>query len=202
MVIINPDATRMIDLQGVGPCPRPVDIDQKQTGFKTLKSLRIYRFQPGPPIHGESEVDEVFILPLTGEIQMAIFGRDAFQGQISAAGQNRALYMAPHHAYRLSPKGDATVAYARAEAVGKVPVQAVSGDESAGLAEHLSFRRVTLRVGEAMAVSGAEVLVHVIAGAMRGVGGYVAAGQTMALTANDARDLVAVGGTDLLIVSA
>ena len=87
------DFSRRIDLEGVGPAPRPVDIDQKQTGFKTLKSLRIYRFQPGPPILGESEVDEVFILPLTGEIQMAIFGRDAFQGQIGMSDAIREQIM-------------------------------------------------------------------------------------------------------------
>lgn len=202
MQIIEPDETRKIDLPGVGPRPRPVDIDQRQTGFKTLKSLRIYRFHEGPPIHGESEVDEVFILPLVGEFEMAISGRQAFQGRISAAGQDRALYLPPHHTYRLSPADNVTVAYARAEAVGKVPVQAVSGSASAGLAEHLCIRRMTLRAGERMEVSGAETLVHVIAGGMRCADGSVGAGQTMALAANEARVLEAVGETDLLVVSA
>ena len=201
MRLIESDETRMIDLPGVGPCPRPVDIDQRQTGFKTLKSLRIYRFQPGPPIHGESEVDEVFILPLAGEIEMAISGRDAFQGRISAGGRDRALYMAPHHAYRLSPVDRVLVAYARAEAVGKVHVQAVSGCESAGLAEHLCFRRMALRAGERLTVGGAETLVHVIAGGLHNAGASVGAGQTLALARDEAQVLRAVEKADLLIVS-
>ena len=202
MRLIEPDETRMIDLPGVGPCPRPVDIDQQLTGFKTLKSLRIYRFQPGPAIHGESEVDEVFILPLSGTMEMEILGRDAFQGRLSAGGQNRALYMAPHHAYRLSPVDKVLVAYVRAEAGGKVPVQAVAGNESAGLAEHLCFRRMALRAGERLEVGGAETLVHVITGGLRCATGAVGAGQTMALTAVEARVLAVVAEADLLIVSA
>ena len=202
MRLIEPDETRMIDLPGVGPCPRPVDIDQRLTGFKRLKSLRIYRFQPGPPIHGDSEIDEVFILPLSGAMEMEISGRDAFCGRISALGLNCALYMAPHHAYRLSPADPVVVAYARAEALGTVPVQAVSGCESAGLAEHLCFRRLVLRAGEWLEVGGEETLVHVIAGGAHGTDGAFGAGQTMVLAANEAGVLQAASPTDLLIVSA
>ena len=90
MRLIEPDENRMIDLPGVGPCPRPVDIDQRLTGFRTLKSLRIYRFQTGPAIHGESEIDEVFILPLVGTLEIEITGRDAFQGRLSALEIGRA----------------------------------------------------------------------------------------------------------------
>ena len=72
MKIIDADDTRMIDLPGVGPCPRPVDIDQGVTGFHRLKSLRIYRFEPGPAIHGDSETDEVFILPLPASVAQGV----------------------------------------------------------------------------------------------------------------------------------
>ena len=202
MRLIESDQTRMIDLPGVGPCPRPVDIDQRLTGFVTLKSLRIYRFQPGPPIHGESEADEVFILPLSGSMQIEISGRDRFHGPISAEGEDCALYMAPHHGYLLAPTDNLVVAYARAEAMGRVAVQAVSGNESLGLAEHLGFRRVALPTGGRLEVGGAETLVHVIAGGLDCAEGAVQAGQTMALAAHEVRVLVAVDECDLLIVSA
>ena len=202
MRLIEPDENRMIDLPGVGPCPRPVDIDQRLTGFKTLKSLRIYRFRPGPAIHGESEIDEVFILPLVGTLEIEITGRDAFQGRLSALGPDRALYMPPHHSYRLTPADNVLVAYARASAVGTEPVQAVSAKESLGLAEHLRFRSITLRPGDQLEVGGAETLVHVIAGRLRSAIGAVEAGQTLALTQTEAQVLEAVEDADLLIVSA
>ena len=82
MRLIFPDPARMIDLPGVGPCPRPVDIDQRLTGFQRLKSLRIYRFEPGPAIHGESEVDEVFITALEGRFAMAIDGPHALEAEL------------------------------------------------------------------------------------------------------------------------
>ena len=202
MRLIEPDENRMIDLPGVGPCPRPVDIDQRLTGFRTLKSLRIYRFQTGPAIHGESEIDEVYILPLVGTLQIEITGRDTFQGRLSALGPDRALYMPPHHSYLLAPAGNVLVAYARAGAVGTEPVRAVTGTESLGLAEHLRFRRMTLRTGDQLEVGGAETLVHVIAGRLRIAIGAVEAGQTLALTPTEAQVLEAVEDADLLIVSA
>ena len=202
MRLIEPDENRMIDLPGVGPCQRPVDIDQRLTGFKTLKSLRIYRFRNGPAIRGDSEIDEVFILPLVGTFQIEITGRDAFQGRLSALGPDRALYMPPHHSYRLAPADNVLVAYARAGAVGTEPVHAVTGNESLGLAEHLRFRRVALRVGDRLEVGGAETLVHVIAGRLRIATGAVEAGRTLALNPTEARVLEAIADADLLIVSA
>jgi hypothetical protein len=55
MQVIEPDFDRMIELPGVGPTPRPVDIDQSVTGFRDLVSLRIYEFADGTTIDGEAE---------------------------------------------------------------------------------------------------------------------------------------------------
>lgn len=195
-MIIQADDTRMIDLPGVGPCPRPVDIDQRQTGFKRLKSLRIYRFVPGPPIHGESEGDEVFIVPLQGVFDMTIIGVHPFHGRISAG---RALYMTPHHAYTLAPVGPVVVAYARAEAQGLVPAQPV-GRESLGLAEHLRMRFVGLAAGQVLQIGGGEVLVHVVAGAVDHAGVRLVAGQTLALDTDGS--VQASTPAEVLIVSA
>jgi hypothetical protein len=196
MQVIDADEHRLIDLPGVGPCPRPVGIDQAVTGFRRLKSLRIYRFQPGPPIHGDSEVDEVLILPLAGSFQMQITGAHPLQALVSAQGPLRGLYMTPDHSYLLTPQSPVLVAYARAQAAGRVPVQAFATDESGEVAEHLRFHRVRLAAGEVLSQVG-EALVHVVSGALDGV----AAGQTMALAQGERSDLRAVDRADVLVIS-
>ena len=199
MLIINADDSRLIDLPGVGPCPRPVDIDQAVTGFNHLKSLRIYRFQPGPPIHGDSEGDEVFILPLSGAFDIVITGTHGAEARVTGAGPIRAIYMTPHHAYRLMPRSPAMVAYARAEAVGIVPSQTLQGTASHGLAEHLTYRFVQVQPGARTQVAG-EALVHVVRGAC-GVGGQgIVQGQTLALSAGEAISLDVPSMAELLIV--
>lgn len=202
MRIIEADETRMIDLPGVGRCPRPVDIDQRVTGFKRLKSLRIYRFQPGPAIHGESEVDEVFILPLAGAFEMEISGAHSFRGRVAAEGPLRALYMTPHHAYQLTPLGPVVVAYARAEAGGRVPVQALTETESDELAEQLHFWRIGLPAGASFDLGGRETLLHLVRGRLAGKAGALVAGQTLALEAGAAAALTATEASNVLILSA
>lgn len=212
MQIIDADDTRMIDLPGVGPCPRPVDIDQRITGFKWLKSLRIYRFQTGPAIHGESEVDEVFIMALAGAFKMQILGAHPFLGQLAAEGPLRALYMTPHHAYTLTPLGPVLVAYARAKAAGLVPVQALTvqaltgqaltGQDSEGLAEQLRFCQINLAPGGSLDAGGRETLVHLIRGKMHCDAGVLQAGQTLALNEGEAAALMASEASEVLILSA
>ena len=183
MKIIDADDTRMIDLPGVGPCPRPVDIDQGVTGFHRLKSLRIYRFEPGPAIHGDSETDEVFILPLSGAFDMQITGAHPLSARVSATGPTRALYMTPDHSYLLTPQGPVTVAYARAAAQGRVPCQTLPTPDGAGMAEHLRFQLVDLTTGQKLSPGwGGECLVHVADGALDLSGQTIAKGQTLALT--------------------
>ena len=182
MQIIDPDHRRMIDLPGVGPCPRPVDIDQNVTGFHVLKSLRIYHFEPGPPIHGDSEVDEVFILPLTGAFDMVITGAHPLSARISATGPARALYMTPEHSYLLTPQSPVTVAYARAGAQGRVPCQTLSTTDGAGTAEHLRYQLLDLITGQTLIPGwGGETLVHVADGTLDLSGQTIAKGQTLAL---------------------
>ena len=183
MKIIDADPVRMIDLPGVGPCPRPVDIDQRVTGFQRVKSLRIYRFQPGLAIHGDSEVDEVFILPLSGSFDMQISGAHPLSARVSATGPTRALYMTPGHSYVLTPQGPVTVAYARAGAQGRVPCQTLSTIDGAGVAEHLRCRLVDLITGQTLSLGGGgECLVHVADGALDLSDQTIAMGQTLALS--------------------
>ena len=113
MRIIEPDFDRMIDLPGVGPTPRPVDIDQTVTGFSDLVSLRIYEFAAGTAIDGEAEEDEVLVVLLSGAVSIAVTGAHEAEFQLDADG-DWAIYLPPRHHYRLEPLTPATVAYARA----------------------------------------------------------------------------------------
>lgn len=203
MQIIPADPTRMIDLPGVGPCPRPVDIHPGVTGFTRLKSLRIYRFDPGPPIHGDSEEDEVFITALQGLAAMQITGPHPLSATLSAADPG-AVYMTPLHSYVLTPETPAVIAYARAEASGRVPCQTVRAPVSHGRAEHLRWHLSDLRDGAPMAVGGAglETLVHVAAGALRLRAEVLTQGQTLALSNGETAILTAEGAARLLILSA
>lgn len=201
MKIIDADPARMIDLPGVGPCPRPVDIDQGVSGFHRLKSLRIYRFEPGPAIHGDSEVDEVFILPLAGAFDMQITGPHALAARVSALGPTRALYMPPGHSYLLTPRGPVTVAYARAEARGSGTTRALAETECDGLAEHLRYRLVTALAGQRYVPGwGGETLVHVAQGALSLPGGGIVQGQTLALAEAEAVQVCAISDSRLLII--
>ncbi len=113
MQVIAPDFDRSIDLPGVGPTPRPVDIDQSTTGFRDLVSLRIYEFADGTSIDGEAEADEVLVVLLAGAVSIAVTGAHEAEFRLDADG-DWAIYLPPQHHYRLQPLTPATVAYARA----------------------------------------------------------------------------------------
>lgn len=113
------DNTRFVVLEGVGPVSRPVDIDQSQTGFHELRTLRIYRFATGSVIDGHAEEDEVLILVLAGSIELTMsYGDDPGLPQtLTVAGESPtpcAAYLPPHAAYRLVPHTPADIAYIRA----------------------------------------------------------------------------------------
>ncbi len=148
---IAPDFNRRIDLPGVGPCPRPVDIDQSVTGFGDLVSLRIYSFSAGSVIEGEAEGDEVFITVMKGRAEIAVIGPENGAFELSDSDGARVLYLPPHYHYRLTPRTDADIAYARARGVGHFGPQlfSPSGDEAVlvddnGYGEVLELRLVAL----------------------------------------------------------
>lgn len=199
MKIIDADPTRMINLPGVGPCPRPVDIDETVTGFKTLKSLRIYSFEAGQTIEGESEGDEVYVIPIGGAIEMKISGASSLSAILSADGV-RALYMTPDHAYELTPKSPVQVAYARAAANGAVACHAVSGT-TGDAAEILRFSLLDLAQGETLEQNqSGERLIHLVAGSARVNGAEASAPQTIALQKGEAATVKAKTATTLLLV--
>lgn len=124
MKVVKADYERRIELAGVGAVPRPVDIDQSQTGFSNLRTLRIYRFDSGSVIDGHAEEDEVLIVVLSGSVELTMtVGSEPGQPHIlsgpnDADGSACAAYLPPHAAYRLVPQSQTDVAYARATPVG------------------------------------------------------------------------------------
>lgn len=123
MQVIEPDFDRTVDLPGVGPTPRPVDIDQGVTGFSDLVSLRIYDFADATAIGGEAEADEVLVVLLAGAVSIAVTGTHEAEFRLDADG-DWAIYLPPHHHYRLTPLAPSTVAYARARSSAFQPPRA------------------------------------------------------------------------------
>lgn len=199
MQIIDADPTRMIELPGIGPCPRPVDIDESVTGFKTLKSLRIYRFSAGQTIEGDSEGDEVYILPTSGSMHMQIKGVHQLTAALSAV-TNPALYMTPDHHYRLTAQTDVLVAYVRAAAKGDVACHVLT-EGTGNDAEVLRFATVPLADGALVDPRrGNERLIHVISGAVTVGETDVATLQTVALAKGEDATIRANGAAKLLVI--
>ena len=130
MILIKPLHERRIELPGVpSPVPRPVDIDSSVTGFASLRTLRIYRFEEGSVIEGHAEEDEVFIVVLSGAVELTMTANDIapvfvmLSDPLSAQGDGCAAYLPPGAAYKLIARSDADVAYARATPVGARPPQ-------------------------------------------------------------------------------
>ncbi len=130
MRLISADHSRLIRLDGVpDPVPRPVDLDRDQTGFTTLRSLRLYCFESGMVIDGHAEDDEVLMVVLTGSVRLTLaeneISEDSPELFLSAAGASgehaHAAYLPPGGAYRLIPQAKAEVAYARATPSAKKP---------------------------------------------------------------------------------
>ena len=123
MLIVRSDATRLIDIPGVpAPVRRPVDIDQANTGFSSLRTLRIYRFDAGAVIEGHAEEDEVYIVVLAGSIELTINTEEEEAppetALLSAPSALReaacAAYLSPGSSYKLIATSETDVAYARA----------------------------------------------------------------------------------------
>ena len=163
MKVVKADYERRIELPGVpAPVPRPVDIDQSQTGFNNLRTLRIYRFDSGSVIDGHAEDDEVFIVVLSGSVELTMsLGSEQgspsiLSGPNDSDGSACAAYLPPHAAYRLVPHNQADVAYARATPVGSQPPKVfprsgtphskgvVTSLEETTYAEKLRFRLVKI----------------------------------------------------------
>ncbi|MBV8740679.1 MAG: 5-deoxy-glucuronate isomerase [Sinobacteraceae bacterium] len=152
MRLIRPDARRTISLPGVAqPVPRPVDIDNAQTGFRILRTLRIYRFQPGTQIEGHAEEDEVFIVVLQGEIELEMRAHGSADCRTTLAapahapdGIACAAYLPLRGEYLLTAQTDADVAYARATPKEARPAASFTpdalGDSPAGLRVILDLR--------------------------------------------------------------
>ena len=210
MRVIEPDFDRRIDLPGVGPTPRPVDIDQGATGFSDLVSLRIYDFAEGIAIEGEAEGDEVLVTLLAGAATVEVTGAHEAAFTLQADG-DLAIYLPPRHHYRLTPLAPATIAYARALPEREGPPRAyrplggvLSVEEGPS---RLRLRLLPL-AGETDASAGLgegrERLAHLTGPATVTTGGTsreVGAMATLALAPGEAA-LVRGGGGDLLVVVA
>lgn len=162
MKLIASDFSRRIDLPGVGPAPRPVDIDQSTTGFDELVSLRIYSFAPGSPINGEAEGDEVAIVVLNGSCEIAVTGAISETFMLRADGGPRGIYLPPEHHYRLTPLTSVDVAYGRARSRIERAPRSFAGASLTddGYFEKLQFTLAAVPAGKTITVttpSGAEL---------------------------------------------
>ncbi len=201
MRVIPADPGRTVELPGVGPCPRPVDIDAAATGFRRLATLRVYRFAAGVEVHGESEGDEVFVIALAGRVALAVEGAHPLDAMLGPGRPG--LYMPPGHGYRLVPDGDAVVAYARAAATGRVPTRQVAGARSDGLAEALGFALETLHEGGTLALGRTgERLVHAVSGHGSADGIALPEAATLALAPGETATLRATAPMRVLMLHA
>jgi hypothetical protein len=130
MKLIKADHQRRIEIAGVPePVQRPVDIDRSQTGFASLRSLRIYRFDKDSVIDGHAEEDEVLIVIMAGSVELSMMDQDSGDSPgpliLSAASDSQddpcVAYLPPRGGYRLIPRNTAEVAYARATPAGGPP---------------------------------------------------------------------------------
>ena len=164
---IKADGLRVMELAGVpDPVHRPVDIDQKLSGFLFLRSLRVYCFTAGSVIVGHAENDEVLLVLLAGTVQLTLSDHelDEFSPQFTLSvvgndlGHPCVAYLPPHGSYRLIPQSDAEVAYIRAMTIEKRRPQVFSARPRCGetgtfvLIEEAGYAyRLRLRVVELMA---------------------------------------------------
>jgi hypothetical protein len=166
MRLIKADHERRLQIPGVPePVLRPVDIDKSKTGFETLRSLRIYRFDPGSVIDGHAEEDEVMIVLLAGSIELTLIEEGPNPGAqtftLSAVGDQQkspcAAYLPPLAAYRLVALSAADVAYARATPLEGPPLRvfyANHADANQPLWEELAYPRLLrIRVLQVTATS-------------------------------------------------
>lgn len=200
MKVIQADHDRRYQIPGVpGDARRPVDIDASNTGFRCLRSLRLYRFEAGSVVDGHAEEDEVFVVVTSGSLEMKIGWEDRPVDAVGvymlaapgdAKGAPFVAYLPPHSVYQLTPHTVVDVAYARATPVeGRSPavfgvVASGTGDGITTLldershAERLRLKVVRLeaRAGKEVTLplpgdadAGCEALVHVQSSPAEGV---------------------------------
>ena len=158
MKLVRADHHRRIEIHDVeGLVNRPVDIDQSITGFRDLRSLRIYRFDAGSVIEGDAEQDEVFVVALAGSLELRVRGPHPGHFELSGAGSGGqrgcVVYLPPHHAYSLRSRTATEVAYARATPERPRATRAFMPELTAGSAgltvvidEHAYADRLRLRL--------------------------------------------------------
>ena len=99
-----------------------MDVDQATTSFHTLRTLRVYRFEENSVIEGHAEEDEVYLVLLSGSVDLIVRVSDDAEAALSAelaAPSNleiveSAVYLPPGSSYRLFATSEASVAYGRA----------------------------------------------------------------------------------------
>lgn len=181
MKIIKPDFARRIEIPGIAdPVRKPVDIDPGITGFETLRTLRIYQFEPGSVVDGHAEDDEVFLVVLSGSAELTLSTPESkgtpvsVEGALSLADLPCVAYLPPHSEYQLVPKTRTDVAYARATpSTGRPPKTFRPQPEGASLlnnsdyAQSLRILLYKVEAGEKLATGlaglpgKAEALLHI-----------------------------------------
>ncbi|WP_176556322.1 5-deoxy-glucuronate isomerase [Rubellimicrobium rubrum] len=209
MLIIEPDFDHLIDLPGAGPTPCPVALDSRATGFTDLGSLQVHELGDRAAIDGETGEDEMLIVLLAGAMTVAVTGPQEDGFQLDADG-DWAIYLPPHHVYRLEPLVPATVAQARARSSAASSPRAFRPLKGLLLveepAERLRLRLLPLE-GETDASAGldetTERLVHLTGPATvrsRTVTRNLPPGHTLALAPGESA--MVTGEGEILVVAA
>lgn len=217
--IIHPDPARRVDLPGIGPVPRPLEVGTDVSGLRHVR-MRGYTFVTGHIIEGQSEEDEVFIFLHAGRIHVEVspgatsvgaeaefVWRNLYRPQgVPSAPQG--IYMPPNYSYRLTVLDDATVLYARGGARGSFIPQRLQWRRSrfsnaghawdllVGKAETLACRVLEVLPGNTMnADTGSEAIGYVDCGdAADSTGGVFSLGQA------DHRNTQAIRTGDALVI--
>jgi hypothetical protein len=213
MKLIKADHNHRLQIPGVpDPVLRPVDIDKAKTGFETLRSLRIYRFDAGSVIDGHAEEDEVMIVLLAGSIELTLIdeeaGGSAQTYTLSAVTEKQgapcAAYLPPLAAYHLVALTDADVAYARATPADGPPYRVFNAlEEEVTYPRLLRLRIVELGAGstQPLPATNAEALLHIKTnGVVTVAGATLASWDTLAIAPGESPVLHVAEGSSALVL--
>ncbi|OLV15390.1 hypothetical protein BOO71_0015070 [Deinococcus marmoris] len=159
---MSADPSRRIELEGVGPAERPIDLGLELTGFQTL-GYRMYQFRAGQEIDGEAEGDEVLILILSGQVQMRVDEGEIWtlgDGPAAFDAPPAAVYLPPNHHYRITTLQDAQVGYVRSPAHGKYPPRLLRPEDNGTEATAGQHQRSVLGAGHSERLRCSQILLE------------------------------------------
>jgi hypothetical protein len=151
-VRIASDPTRRLLIDGAGLVERPLEVTPELTGW-AAPTARAYTYRAGQVIDGEAEGDEMVMLLLRGDVDLAADGIVQRCVRVDPfADAAVVLYLAPGGAYRASVRADSHVLYCRAPAAGSRPTRILAPDAGELVTAEVAER---LRIAEHRVGAGA-----------------------------------------------